>query len=390
MSRRLFLHVQTLLGIGHLARAARIASTFAAAGWEVDLVSGGMPVAGLELGAARLVQLPPARSADESFAELVDESGRPVDAAWREARSARLVELFAARRPDVLMLEMFPFGRRQMRFELLPLLAAARGARPRPLIVSSVRDILQGRRKPGRAEEAAALVAETFDLVLVHGDPRLARFEESFPLASALGARLRYSGYVAAPAAARGRTGDAGSDEVIVSAGGGAVGEALLAAALAARPLSRLASSRWRLLAGRNLPETTMAALAREAPAGVVVERARPDFRTLLANCHISISQAGYNTAMDVARAGARAVLVPFVGHGETEQTLRAAKLAARGLAQTVTERDLAPASLAAAVDAADAMPPPDFTALDMTGAGTSLRLVEEMLSASARVGVPR
>ena len=381
MSRRLLLYVQSLLGIGHLARAARLAAAFAAAGWEVDLVSGGMPMAELDLGAAHLVQLPALRSKDESFAELVDDMGKPPDAAWRGARRERLLALFAERRPDVLMLEMFPFGRRQMRFELLPLLAAARAAEPRPLIVSSARDIVQARRKPGRAEEAAALVEQSFDLVLVHGDPRLLRFEESFPLAALLGTRLCYTGYIAPSPVPRGGPGDAGWDEVVVSAGGGAVGAALLATALAARPRSRSAHGRWRLLAGRNLPQAALAALAAQAPCGVVVERARADFPTLLANCRMSVSQAGYNTVMEIARAGARAVLVPYVGRGETEQTLRAERLAARGLVQLVPEAGLTPERLAAAMDAAAASPPASFAALDLSGAAASVAIVSEALA---------
>jgi predicted glycosyltransferase len=42
------------------------------------------------------------------------------------------------------VIELFPFGRRQMRFELLPLLEAARARSPRPWIISSVRDVLGG------------------------------------------------------------------------------------------------------------------------------------------------------------------------------------------------------------------------------------------------------
>lgn len=385
---RLLLYVQSLLGVGHLARAALLARAFAAAGWEVDLVSGGMPVGEVSPGAARLIQLPPARSRDEAFSELVDEAGKAVDAAWRQARRERLLALFAERRRNVLILEMFPFGRRQMRFELLPLLAAARAADRPPLIVSSARDVVQSRRKPGRAAEALALLQEVFDLVLVHGDPRLVRFEESFPLAAELGARLRYTGYIAPPQVPRGRAGDPGWDEVVVSAGGGAVGAALLETALAARPLSKLKARRWRLLAGRNLPQEALAALAAQAPPDVVVERARADFQRLLANCRVSISQAGYNTVMDIASADARAVLVPFVGLGETEQTLRAEKLAARGLVEVVPERQLTAARLAAAVDAAEVMPPPRFAALDMSGAARSVRIVSEVLSRRQAAGV--
>jgi predicted glycosyltransferase len=67
----------------------------------------------------------------------------------------------------------------------------------------------------------------------------------------------------------------------------------------------------------------------------------------------VSVSQAGYNTIQDVLGARTPAVLVPFAAAGETEQATRAAKLAARGLAEVVDERDLAPPALAAALERA-------------------------------------
>jgi predicted glycosyltransferase len=380
---RAMIHVQHLLGIGHLKRAAILARGFAEGGLPVDLVSGGMPLATLEIGKARLHQLPPARALDENFARLADESGNPLGPGWQEQRRDALLALFRALRPDILLIEMFPFGRRFFAFELLPLIEAALAARPRPLLAVSVRDILQGSRKPGRAEETAALIARAVDLVLVHGDPRLVRFEESFPLAAELGAKLRYTGYVAEPAAPRESAGAAGWDEVLVSAGGGAVGLHLLETALAARPLTALARAPWRLLAGGNLAEDDFAALASRAKReGVLLERARPDFPRLLANCHVSVSQAGYNSVMDVLNAGARAVLVPFEGAGETEQRQRAERLGARGLARLVAERDLAPRNLAAAIDAAASGPRPDTSAIDRDGAAASLRLLRAELAA--------
>ena len=45
--RRAFFYVQHLLGIGHLKRAVTIARSMAAAGLEVTLASGGLPVADL-------------------------------------------------------------------------------------------------------------------------------------------------------------------------------------------------------------------------------------------------------------------------------------------------------------------------------------------------------
>lgn len=386
---RVLIYVQHLLGIGHLMRAMALARAFDAQGFAVNLVSGGMPVSISGIGGIRLDQLPPVRSSDQSFTTLVDEAGEPIDDSFRADRRDILLTLFAERRPDVLILEMFPFGRRQMRFELTPLLEAARKANPRPLIVSSVRDILQ-RTKPGRAEEAVASVEANFDLVLVHGDPSLVPFAASFPLAHMITERLHHTGYIAGPPVLRGQAGSPGWGEVVVSAGGGAVGENLIEAALGARPQTRLAGFPWRFLIGRNMAEDTFSRLKGKASRlkgkaapGVIIERARPDFAILLANCRISISQAGYNTVMDAMNAGARAVLVPFVGIAETEQSMRAERLAARGLASLVPERELSALRLAQAIDYADTMPRPDFSAINRHGAETSVRLVREAMTTS-------
>ncbi len=387
MSGRVLIHVQHLLGVGHLMRAARLASAAAAAGLETTLVSGGPPVPHLDPGRARLVQLPPMRADDESFASLVDGDGRPIDDAWRARRRDRLLELFAASRPDVLVTELFPFGRRQCRFELLPLLDAARRMRPRPAVACSVRDILQAGRKPGRTQESAALVRDRYDTVLVHGDPRLIRFEETFPLAAEIEDWLAYTGYVAPPAPP---AGGADSGEVVVSAGGGAVGAALLRAAAAARPLSALAQRTWRLLVGGD---QGLAAELRRDP-GLVVEPARPDFTRLLATAAVSVSQAGYNTAMDVLAARARAVFVPFVGAGENEQSLRAARLADRlGGIEIVAEARLTAARLAAAIDRAAAGPRPDpdrmgAHGLDLSGAETTARMLDAVAAERRRPAV--
>ncbi len=375
---RVLVYVQHLLGTGHLRRAAVLARETAALGLEVTLVSGGAPEADLDVAPARLVQLPPVRALDESFAVLVDEAGTPIDDAWRERRRRLLLEAWRRAAPDVLVIELFPFGRRKMRFELLPLLEAAAAAAPRPAVVCSVRDILVAKRSPARFAETADLVERYFDLVLVHGDPRLVAFGRTFPPADRIADRLRYTGYVAdrrrAPAAEaaaeRERAG------VVVSAGGGPVGEALLGAALAARPLTRLADRPWRFLVARTIAEPVFARLREAAPPGVLIERARPDFPRLLAAAELSISQAGYNTVVDLLQAETRAVLVPFAAGGESEQTLRARLLAERGLVGVVEEPALGPAALAEAVEAALRRPPPARDALDLSGGETAARLI--------------
>jgi len=371
--KSVFLHVQHLLGIGHLKRAATLCRALAAAGFEVTLASGGAGVPGIVPHGVKLVQLPPASAADASFKVLLDEDGRPITDAWRERRKTALLEAWRAARAQVLVVELFPFGRRQLRFELLPLLEQAGEA----LVLCSVRDLLQSR--PSRQAEALELLERYFDHVLVHGDPRIALFERSFGAAARIAGRLHYTGYVVdeLPQA----IGEAGRGEVVVSAGGGAVGRRLLEAAIRARPLTRLRGLTWRVLAGVNATEADLHALGSISRDGVVIERARKDFTTLLRNCELSISQAGYNTVVETLQAGARAVVVPFSDGNETEQGLRARLLADRGLLERVEASGLAPETLAAAVERAAARPRPAAHDLDLDGARRSAELVRRWTS---------
>ena len=163
------IHVQHLLGIGHLQRASRLAAGCAAAGLDTVLASGGLPVPDLDAGGARLEQLPPAKAGDARFSHLADPEGGPVDDAWKARRRAATLALFARERPRVLVLELFPFGRRSLRFELLALLDAAHAESPRPWVVVSLRDLLNP-PDPAKADWAVEVVERYIDRVLVHGD----------------------------------------------------------------------------------------------------------------------------------------------------------------------------------------------------------------------------
>lgn len=369
---KVFFYVQHLLGLGHLKRAAVLTRALRAGGFDVTLASGGLPVAGIPVD----VQLPPASAADMSFISLVDEAGQPVDEAWKRRRAAALIDAWRASRADALLIELFPFGRRQMRFELLPLVEDTRRVQRRPLVVCSVRDIIHS--KPERDEETLALVERYFDRVLVHGDPRVASFERSFAPARRLGERVHYTGYVVdepPPAQASGHA------EVLVSAGGGAVGRRLLETAMRAREHTLLRGATWRVLAGIHCNEADFRALGRHAADGIVLERSREDFQALLASCALSISQAGYNTVAEILHARVRSVLVPFVGGAESEQTLRTSLLAERGAVTMLAESDLTPENLAAAVNRAARAPQPARDLVDLGGARRTAELMREWLS---------
>lgn len=375
-----FFYVQHLLGIGHLARASRIASAIRARGMRVTLVTGGVPVKGFPAADVEHLALPPLAVSDGAFSGLVDGLGQPADQAYLDARRDQLLRAFHDAAPDIVITEAFPFGRRQVRFELLPLIEAIAARQPRPLLVASLRDILQQSTKTGRDEETVDLVRRHFDRVLVHGDPSFVALEDTFPLAHCIADKVSYTGLVCPPKPAPSPE----HYDVVVSAGGGAVGADLVRAAIAAARL-RPDLRRWCVITGPNLPQGDYEALAVDLPTTVSLCRFRTDFAQLLCSARLSISQAGYNTVADILQAGCRALLVPFAVAGETEQTVRAAKLEARGRAVMLAEADLSGPAMVAAIDRALAQDPASAaTRIATDGADRSAAILADLAAGTA------
>ncbi|KAA5605729.1 glycosyltransferase [Roseospira marina] len=350
------LYVQHVMGVGHLNRMAALARGLAGCGREVVLVSGGRPVPHLlppdPARPVRVEQLPSLAAAGFDFTALVDAEGAPVSPMLWQARAAHLAGLVDALRPALLVVEMYPFGRRAFAAEIDALIDRARARRPEVRVACSVRDILVRKTKPGWAERMRDAANARFDLILVHGDPTLIPFGATFPLVDELRPPLVHTGYVVEPAGAA--DGTDGTDEILVSAGGGAMGAALMAAAVAAPPLctGRARDRRWRVLVGRNQGPDARDRLCAAAAPGARVEWVRPDFRAMLGRAVLSVSQAGYNTVAEVLAAGVPAVLVPWGEGRESEQRDRAAALERLGRARVVSSGELCPGTLAQAVTA--------------------------------------
>ena len=349
MTARVFFFVQNLLGIGHVVRAARLARAMCDKGMEVTVASGGVPVEGLDFSPAHVVQLPPLKAGPGGFSDLRLADGTPLDDHHRHLRREALLAAFVRSNADILLIEAFPFGRRGQRFELLPLVAAARQATHAVVIASSVRDILQSGRSPERRQEMLDLVHASFDLVLIHGDGALTPFDQSFPEADDIRDKLVYTGLVGPQALP---LEDIPVHDVIVAAGGGSVGGTLLETAIAARAMTCMKDARWLVVAGPYLPADVFARL--EAACRIEhidLARFARDLPQRYVKAQLVISQAGYNTVADVLTAGCRSVLVPFAAAGESEQSARAQSLAKRGIASLLDPAQLTVAALAGVID---------------------------------------
>lgn len=369
-------YVQHLLGIGHVFRATRVAGALADAGFPVHLVWGGTRIPGMDLSRFSVTWLEPLRAGEAAISSLVRADGAPADQALLDQRRKQLLALLHDLRPGIVITETFPFGRRQMRFELIPLLEAARAASWKPMTVSSVRDIQTENRKQKRVDETLAGVHDWFDLVLVHGDPTMITLEDTLPGAERIAEKIRYTGLVTPPPPDLSRSASVEAD-VVVSAGGGAVGHALTEAAIGANSLSKNVPGNWLLITGSERSQADFEVLRARAGNGMRVERFVPDLTRVLADARVSVSRPGYNTIGDLLRARCRSILVPFTGGRETEQLRRAELFADRGLAMMLRDENLNPTTLARAVDEA-AKRPTLQADVDMEGATNSARIIAQ------------
>lgn len=374
---RALIVVTHLLGIGHLARAAALGRAMARGGHAVTLATGGRPAPVVDMAGIDVVQLPPLHVRGTDFRTLFGEDGAVASEALMRARRDRLCDAARRTRPDAVVIELFPFGRRQLAGEFQSLLQELAALRPRPVVLSSIRDVLAPPSTPQKAAFADETLAAHFDGVLVHGDRTVLPLETSWPVSTGLARVLRYTGYIA-EAAAPTRSGE-GSGDILVSGGGSESSLPILEAALGAARL--LPGRRWRLLAGQGLPQSDFAQLGQEAPDNAGVERARPDFPQLLAGAACSVSQAGYNTMLDLVGAAVPAVVVPFERGGEREQAIRAERFASLGLVRIVRECDLTPQALADAVRGALSSGRPQAPTIDVAGAVRSIALVDDMMA---------
>ena len=376
----LVFYCQHSLGIGHLTRSFALAAALREH-FQVVFLNGGRLPPGVPVPAGiELIDLP-ALGMDDGHT-LVSRDNSRLDVAAAQAQRRKLIEAtIAQHRPVVLLVELFPFGRKKFAGEILSMIRQVRqqgrgtpGAQAQ--VVCSLRDILVDARPDQRRHDDRArwLTDRYFDAVIVHADPAFARLEESFHPSRPLRTGIHYSGYVV-PQRAQANAGER-AGHLLVSAGGGIVGDALYRCVLDSR--ERLANPPpLRLIAGPFLPEPHWQALSRRVSgqSGVALLRHVPDMVAEMRIARASISQCGYNSALDIVGAAVPAVVVPYETGSENEQRTRADRLAGLGAMQMLPAAELTPQRMARAIEALLAFTPRP-AALDLRGAEHTARLL--------------
>ena len=377
-------YCQHSLGMGHLIRSLALAESLAER-FHVMLLNGGRLPKGVVIPpGVQVINLPPL-GIDEAN-QLVSHDKRISVERALDRRKKMIRTCFDNLRPAVILLELFPFGRKKFAGELRPLLEAAHSNETRSLIVCSLRDILVSDRvnQQKHDDRAATLANQFLDLVLVHSDPSFAHFDESFHPSIPLKVPVMHTGFVVPRHRSTAKS-EKPRKRIVVSAGGGLVGEPLLRVALDA--LSHFENDpevEMKIIAGPFFPDEAWNALriaARGKPHLSVVRHVS-NLCEELEGAAVSISQSGYNTCLDILRAGVPALLVPFARGNENEQEKRALRLERLGAAKVLNQENLSAADLANAIREAMnlKMSKPQ---LDLNGAERAAQIIESLVTST-------
>src|SRR5262245_21527550 len=120
MKRKVMFYCQHVLGMGHFIRSAEIVRGLDA--FDVCFLNGGEIIPGFDLPpSVEVINLPPIKT-DAGFGEIhpADESITLDEI--KNVRQRRILDEYERIRPDILIIELFPFGRLKFAFELIPLL----------------------------------------------------------------------------------------------------------------------------------------------------------------------------------------------------------------------------------------------------------------------------
>lgn len=140
-----------------------------------------------------------------------------------------------------------------------------------------------------------------------------------------------------------------------------------------------------RIITGPFLPDAEYDALTSRAArySDLTIERTVPTLRPHLETAAVSISQCGYNTALDLLQTHVPALVVPFAQGRADEQRARAARLEALGALRTLDPIALTGDRLVREIAATRVFVPQPIS-VDMNGAMETCRAIAGLCARAA------
>jgi predicted glycosyltransferase len=310
------------------------------------------------------------------------------------SRRDSILATFEELKPRVVIIDNFPFNHYRLKGELLPLIERAHnGICGESLVVCTTDGIMVDgtANSEDRADKAAALLAKYFDMVIVQSDPVFARLEEFFQPKNTLQTPVYHVGFVSQGDSNASLDATDGGDAILVSAGDGRYGGVLFRAAVEAqRVLWPMSDRPMKIVAGPRLPEDEWQDLlvSTKGMDGLVLTRLVDDMRTEMAWSRCSVSQCGYNTALNAITTQTPSLFVPCQDSERQEQIVRAQRLVYWGGGRLLLPHHLNSATLTHEINQLLQFQPRKIR-FDTDGAANAVNLIERAMHISDMGSVP-
>lgn len=343
VSRRVLLYSHDSFGLGHFRRNLAIARALVAQSAHVNvLMISGSPCA-TQFSLPRrcdVVKLPSVgkneageyvpKNLGISLGETLDLRRQLITAAYRSFD------------PDVIVVDHQLTG---MQGEALPMVRAARESGK--LTVFGMRDIVDAAEVVERdwgSAECREVLERDYARIFIYGDRTVFDAISEYPVLQPYRDKIATLGYIAGPVSRNSpRPVPTLEQHVLVTVGGGEDGAERVEAYLEALSL-KPANWNSHIITGPLMDEKKVRACkaivdrSRHSKS-IRISRFHSDIPTLMQQADAVVSMAGYNSCAELLRSRKPTVLMPRdkLRH---EQRIRAARLAARGLAQSIEKPD--------------------------------------------------
>lgn len=360
--RRILFYSHDGTGLGHLRITLGVASAYARRrpGDSLLLLTGSLHSGAFDIPANLDYVKLPAMPKREVYASLPPTEGYTgAHNSTIRFRAAVAQTAIAAYDPHLIVVDHAPHGLFQ---ELAPAFDAMRRRGRRPYFALLMRDVTFGAEQTRQIwtnEAVYPLLDSWYDRILVYGQREIFDPVAAYAMSPQAAARTRFCGYLdpspplRSTKEIRQQLGADGLPLVVVSAGGGADGGALLRAFLSGLCVRQGPPIATYVVTGPLLPENERAELTAlgEDIAGLRMTSFDPDYAAAVRAADVVVSMGGYNSLVEAVSFGKRPVVVPRIP-GPEEQLLRAEGFAQRGLATLVRPEALSPLALWTAIEA--------------------------------------
>ncbi len=347
-SQSFFLYVQHLSGTGHFVRIFEIARILAKKN-QVYLVDGGRCVPRLDSEFPfETIKLPRIYRQDGDLASVDSRLNIQV---VMERRKNILLQCIETIKPDVLLIEHFPFSKAILAPEIIPIINLARSLNPQVKIVCSIRDICPLTKYESDPEKHRLNVLTNlekyFDLILVHSAPNLVKLEDYIPWRSEIQIPIKYTGYVSQKLSInlsrKQRLIFKESPPIIVSVGGNGSFDIISKCIKTWQEyLPKKLKSERKLIIFLPLfmqDDEINLIYDRITDKSIEIKKFTANFLDWMEIAALSISQSGYNTCMNILETKTPAILIPDLKM--SDQLPRAKKLSELGLVNMINPNEL-------------------------------------------------